>query len=214
VTEPEISGDRPVAFDTELENLCGVGLESILAHAAKKAWYVLDYLDPERRQDFTDVAQEVVMKLLSGNLPAEVGRWDHWISSAVWNQVRMDIRARNAAKRPPDKRRVDVDDLGELPLAATRDLMEEAIEASIAKRVFDDLVDDLEPEDKRLVFLATFVFNDAVAVGYIEERTAEQVAEVTGFHPSKVKRLWRHGKPELREALRKYLDDRENPKDL
>lgn len=212
VSEPG-ADDMSAEFETALERACGVGLNDILAYAAKKAWYVLQTRDPRYQQDFRDVAQEAVMNLLHRQHPAKIEKWKGWVAKAVLNQVLMNIRTRNADRRPPDHLRAAVEDFGALPVEDLRDRMDEAIDASATKRLFDDAVTELATEDLRTVFLATYDFDDTVEVGTVEERSSKEVAEITGFHPSKVKRLWGQGRPVFEEAVNRILRERNNPQD-
>ncbi|NNH70435.1 sigma-70 family RNA polymerase sigma factor [Nocardia uniformis] len=188
--------DAPVALHHAVfEYAVGVGLEEATTYAVQKARYVLSDFDPDMRDGFEDVAQDVIVALAE-KLPSEpIRHWRAWLSQRVRWRVRDLREERLAAKRHPG-RRVGFD----TAVACLEDTVAEYDQDRLFLRA--DLVcalDSVPDPPTRAVLKATFVIPTHDA-GY-DVRTTAEVAALLGMSRPKVKRLRAQGVPILRKLL-------------
>lgn len=191
---------RPAVVD----HIFGVDLVTMSSYAAIKARYVLDRLDPDRRGDFEDVAQDTMVEL-TATLPTE--RIRHWkalvIKRLQW-QVLQDRRSRTAEKRHPG-RRVDY----ESAVLVLEDHRSGDVEERLADRtVLLNALASITHAETAAVLRATFVI--AEDGSYTDVLTTGEVAQDLRFSQQKVKRLRAAGAKLLRAAVRAQLDERDN----
>ncbi|WP_024805306.1 sigma-70 family RNA polymerase sigma factor [Nocardia sp. BMG51109] len=177
------------------EYAVGVGLAEATTYAAQKARFALGDADPDMRDSFEDVAQDVIVAL---TLPLPRQRVRHW-RAVLLQRVRWRVRDlrrdRLAAKRTPGQR-VDFDiAVAHLDNTAATDDRERFI-------LREELVcalDTVPDPETRAVLKATFVIPTHEA-GY-DVRTIGEVAALLGMSQSKVRRLRAQGTPVLRQLL-------------
>ncbi|MFC6011070.1 hypothetical protein [Nocardia lasii] len=182
------------------EYIFGADLVTMSTYAAAKARYLLERIDPDRRSDFEDVAQDTMVELTTIMPTERIRHWKALVLKQLQWQVLQDRRRRTAEKRHPG-RRVDY----ESAVLVLEDQTTRGCDSRLVDRaVLRIALDSIAHEETAAVLRATFVI--ASDGSYADVQTTKEVADDLGISQEKVKRLRAAGVKMLRATLRTQLD--------
>jgi len=186
------------------EYVFGASVIDVATYAAGQAASLLRFHDPDMRDTYADIAQDVLVQFLQ-KLPAErVTFWKTYTHQGVLWQIQQQRR-----KRHPG-REAEAEAEAEDTIAGLADpVSADQHDWLYVRDQFARVVRSIPDAETRRVFEATCVWPTEHS-GF-DVRTAEQVAALLGISSSKVKRLWSKEKRALRHLLTPGAHDETEP---
>ncbi|RYZ21243.1 MAG: sigma-70 family RNA polymerase sigma factor [Chitinophagaceae bacterium] len=147
----------------------------------------MKYLKDEH--EARDAVQQVFLKVLTDAGRFKIEFFKSWVYMVAKNHCLMKLRSGNTHR---------VHDIDAHPHAADEDRREELLASEHTYHLLEGALQELGPEQRQCVTLF-----------YLEKKSYQQIAEITGFSGMQVKSYIQNGKRNLRILLERKL--KENP---